>query len=179
MANPDLAATREALARLDHLVVQDIFPTETTAFADVVLPAAALAESPGTVTNTDRIIQLVEPALPPPGDAREDWAIVCDMASRLGLPWAGMSLEAIFDEMAAMVPMLNGLNWRWLKNERCARYPIKSKAPGHGIQPASALAMPHDSLFATDFPRGIGRNWQHWTATDRANCQMIDFRSRS
>ncbi|MBA4308670.1 molybdopterin-dependent oxidoreductase [Bosea sp. R86505] len=154
MANPDLAATREALARLDHLVVQDIFTTETTAFADVILPAAALAESAGTVTNTDRIIQVIEPALPPPGDAREDWAIVCGMASQLGLPWARMSLEATFNEMAAMVPMLNGFNWRWLKNERCARYPIKAKDPGQGIQPASALTTSHDSLFATDFPRG-------------------------
>ena len=166
MANPDLAATREALASLDYLVVQDIFLTETTAFADVVLPAAALAERAGTVTNTDRIIQFIQPVLAPPGDAREDWAIVCDLAARLGLPWAGMTQEGIFNEMAAMVPVLHGLTWQWLKSERCARYPITSSTPTLGDTEIDTIRQ--DSLFASGFARG-----------DRAQLAPLDGHSPS
>lgn len=162
MANPDLAATREALARLDHLVVQDIFPTETAAFADVILPAAALAERSGTVTNTDRIVQFIEPVLSPPGLAREDWTIACAIAARLGLPWAETSQAAIFDEMAAVVPVLNGLTWEKLKLEGHARYPLNPNDFGAMFQSARSNQA-HDSLFATRFPRG-----------DRAKLAVLD-----
>lgn len=154
MANPDLASTREALARLEHLVVQDIFPTETAAFADVIFPAAALAERSGTVTNTDRIVQFVEPVLSPPGMAREDWAIACSIAARLGLSWARDSHEAIFDEMASVVPVLNGLSWQTLKAKHFVRYPLNNNAPLSMDHPIESNQIPQDSLFSTAFPRG-------------------------
>jgi formate dehydrogenase major subunit len=75
MSDPDVEHAREALAQLDHLVVQDIFLTETANFADVILPASPLPRKNGTVTNTNRQVQMGRPALPPPGEAREDWAI--------------------------------------------------------------------------------------------------------
>lgn len=156
MANPDLAATREALAKLDHLVVQDIFPTETAAFADVILPAAALAERSGTVTNTDRIVQLVEPVLPPPGQAREDWTITSSIAERLGVSSLGHTHESIFDEMASVVPVLNGLSWSKLKAERHVRYPIHPAEAMTDVSSGFDAGL-QDSLFAEAFPCGKAR----------------------
>ncbi|MFS8038867.1 molybdopterin-dependent oxidoreductase [Xanthobacter sp. AM11] len=141
MANPDLAATRAGLARLDHLVVQDIFPTETAAFADVILPAAALAERAGTVTNTDRLVQRIAPAMPPPGDARPDWRIIADMGVRLGLPWADLTVERLFEEMARELPALAGFDWPLLARDGHARYPLRPAGAG-------------DSLFGDGFARG-------------------------
>lgn len=144
MANPDLAATRRALASLDHLVVQDIFPTETAAFADVILPAAALAERRGTVTNTDRCVQMLEPALAPPGQARADWSIVCEIARRMGADWTHDNVADVFAEMASAVPLLAGFEWTQLSAARSLQYPL-------------GLAETEDSLFATTFPRPGGR----------------------
>jgi formate dehydrogenase major subunit len=87
MSDPDLEHAREALAALDHLVVQDIFLSETAYLADVVLPATAWPEKIGTVTNTDRMVQLGRKAIEPPGDAREDFWIIQELARRMGLPW--------------------------------------------------------------------------------------------
>src|SRR5206468_3398443 len=87
MSDPDLNHARQALAMLEHLVVQDLFLTETAFHADVVLPASAFAEKAGTFTNTDRRVQLARPVLPPPGDARQDLWILQEMARRMDLPW--------------------------------------------------------------------------------------------
>jgi len=87
MSDPDVEHAREALAKLEHLVVQDIFLTETARFADVILPASAWPEKTGTVSNTNRQVQMGRKALPLPGQAREDWAITIDIAKRLGLDW--------------------------------------------------------------------------------------------
>ena len=87
MSDPDMQHAREALAKLEHLVVQDLFLTETAFHADVVLPASAWPEKDGTVTNTNRQVQLGRQALPLPGDARQDWWIVQEIARRLGLDW--------------------------------------------------------------------------------------------
>lgn len=141
MANPDLAATRAGLARLEHLVVQDIFPTETAAFADVILPAAALAERAGTVTNTDRLVQRIAPAVPPPGEARADWCIIRDLGVRLGLHWAELTVERLFNEMAREVPALAGFDWQLMERAGHARYPLRPAPEG-------------DSLFADGFARG-------------------------
>ena len=89
MSDPDPNHTRRALARLEHLVVQDIFLTETAAFADVILPASALAEKSGSFTNTDRRIQLARQAIDPPGAARQDLALIIDMAPRPGMVVSG------------------------------------------------------------------------------------------
>ena len=85
MSDPDAHHAREALAKLDHLVVQEIFLTETCYYADVILPATAWPEKVGTVTNTDRMVQLGRKALEPPGEAKEDLWIIQELARRLGL----------------------------------------------------------------------------------------------
>src|SRR5437016_14681245 len=87
MSDPDLNHAREALAKLEHLVVQDLFLTETAFYADVVLPASAWPEKTGTVTNTNRQVQLGRIALPMPGQARPDWELIQEIARGLGLPW--------------------------------------------------------------------------------------------
>ncbi len=87
MSDPDLNHAREALAHLEHLVVQDLFLTETAVYADVILPASAWPEKDGTVTNTNRQVQMGRKALPLPGDARQDWWITQEIARRIGLDW--------------------------------------------------------------------------------------------
>ena len=87
MSDPDVDHAREAMATLDHLVVQDIFLTETAYLADVVLAATAWPEKVGTVTNTDRMVQLGRKAIEPPGDAREDFWLLVQLARRIGLDW--------------------------------------------------------------------------------------------
>ena len=87
MSDPDLQHAREALAKLEHLVVQDLFVTETAFHADVILPASAFAEKSGTFTNTDRRVQLAREVIKPPGDARQDLWIIQEIAKRMGLDW--------------------------------------------------------------------------------------------
>src|SRR5712672_3720855 len=87
MSDPDVEHAREALAKLEHLVVQDIFLTETARFADVILPASAWPEKTGTVSNTNRQVQMGRKALPLPGEAREDLFLIVEIAKRLGLDW--------------------------------------------------------------------------------------------
>ncbi|MEL6425917.1 MAG: molybdopterin-dependent oxidoreductase, partial [Pseudomonadota bacterium] len=99
MSDPDVEHARKALAHLDHLVVQDIFLTETANFADVILPAAAWPEKTGTVTNTNRQVQMGRKAVDAPGEAREDWAIIVDLANRVGLDWDYDDPREVFDEM--------------------------------------------------------------------------------
>ena len=88
MSDPDLQHAREALAKLEHLVVQDLFVTETAFHADVILPASAFAEKSGTFTNTDRRVQLAREVIKPPGDARQDLWIIQEIARRMGLDWS-------------------------------------------------------------------------------------------
>jgi formate dehydrogenase major subunit len=102
LSDPNVNKVREALAALDFLVVQDIFLTETAEFADVILPASTYFEKDGTYTNTDRRVQLGRKVLDPPGEAREDWRIICDVAARIGLPMNYDSPAAIFDEFASL-----------------------------------------------------------------------------
>src|SRR5271157_1966465 len=99
MSDPDVQHAREALAKLEHLVVQDIFLTETARYADVVLPASAWPEKIGTVSNTNRQVQMGRKALPAPGEAREDWAIIQEIAKRLGLVWNYAHPRDVFAEM--------------------------------------------------------------------------------
>src|SRR5574339_401958 len=99
MSDPDQSHARAALAKLEHLVVQDIFLTETAYLADVVLPATAWPEKVGTVTNTDRMVQLGRKSLDPPGDARPDFWILVELGRRLGLDWKYQHPKEVFDEM--------------------------------------------------------------------------------
>ena len=99
MSDPDVEHARDALAKLSHLVVQDIFLTETANYADVILPSSAFYEKSGTVTNTNRQVQMGRPAVSPPGEAREDWWIEVALAQRLGLNWSYDSPAEVFAEM--------------------------------------------------------------------------------
>jgi formate dehydrogenase major subunit len=102
LSDPNINKVRKALSALDFLVVQDIFLTETAEFADVVLPASSYLEKDGTYTNTDRRVQLGRKVLDSPGEARPDWAIVQDVAQRIGLDWDYDSPREVFDELAAL-----------------------------------------------------------------------------
>jgi formate dehydrogenase major subunit len=101
LSDPNTNLVREALGRLDFLAVQDIFLTETAEFADVILPATSALEKTGTVTNTDRRVQLGRPVLAPPGDARLDWEIICEIATRMGYPMQYDDASQIFDELVS------------------------------------------------------------------------------
>src|SRR5690242_8245641 len=111
MSDPDLEHARGAMAKLEHLVVQDIFLTETAYLADVVLPATAWPEKTGTVTNTDRMVQLGRPALKAPGEAREDPWIIVELAKRLGLKWDYKHPKEVFDEMRGCMDSIKGITW--------------------------------------------------------------------
>jgi formate dehydrogenase major subunit len=145
MSDPDLDHARAALAKLECLVVQDIFLTETANFADVILPASAFAEKTGTVTNTNRQVQMGRPAVPPPGDAREDWAIITDLAQRLGLDWTYDHPRQIYDEMAGTMPSLDNITWDRLELGAVTYPSLSPTDPGQPI------------MFADGFPRTDGR----------------------
>ncbi|MEM9756775.1 MAG: molybdopterin-dependent oxidoreductase, partial [Pseudomonadota bacterium] len=98
MSDPDQAHARLALSRLDHLVVQDIFFTETAWFADVILPASAQPEKPGTYTNSHRLVQIAMPVLKPPGEALQDWKLIQDFAERVVLDWGYYDIGEVYSE---------------------------------------------------------------------------------
>ncbi|MEL7138149.1 MAG: molybdopterin-dependent oxidoreductase, partial [Pseudomonadota bacterium] len=123
MSDPDTTHARAALAKLKHLVVQDVFLTETANFADVVLPASTWPEKNGTVTNTNRQVQMGRQALLPPGDAKEDWWIIVEMGRRLGLGWTYQHPSEVFAEMKLSMKSLNNITWDRLMSENAVTYP--------------------------------------------------------
>jgi len=146
MSDPDLNHARQALAKLEHLVVQDLFLTETAFHADVVLPASAFAEKSGSFTNTDRRVQIAQPVIPPPGDARQDWWIIAEIAKRMGLGWDYAGPPDIFAEMAQTMPSFANITWERLQREGAVTYPVDGPdQPGNEI------------IFATGFPTESGR----------------------
>jgi formate dehydrogenase major subunit len=146
MSDPDVDHARAALAKLDHLVVQDIFLTETANYADVILPASAFAEKTGTVTNTNRQVQMGRPAVSPPGEAREDWAITVDLAQRCGLNWTYTHPSEVFAEMKLNMKSMDNITWDRLEAENVVTYPSLSPTdPGQAI------------VFGDGFPRADGR----------------------
>jgi formate dehydrogenase major subunit len=152
MSDPDANHARNALAHLEHLVVQDIFLTETAYLADVILPASAFPEKDGSFTNTDRLVQMGRKAINPPGDARQDLWIIQQMANRVGLDWnygkgdALLAVAEVFDEMRHTMPNIGGITWERLQREHAVTYPCKVEGdPGQSV------------VFETDFPRAGGR----------------------
>lgn len=117
VSDPDLNHAEKAFKNLDFLVVQDIFLTETTKLADVVLPAFCFAEKNGTFTNTERRVQRVRRAVKAPGFARRDWKIICDIANRMGYPMNYPNANAIFEELRTVTPSYAGITWDRIKNE--------------------------------------------------------------
>src|SRR5216684_4071910 len=146
MSDPDLNHARAALAHLEHLVVQDIFLTETASYADVILPASSWPEKDGTVTNTNRQVQMGRKALPLPGDAREDWWIIQEIARRLGLDWSYAHPRDVFAEMKLAMPSLDNITWERLEREDSVTYPCDAEdQPGNEI------------VFGDGFPTKSGR----------------------
>ena len=178
MSDPDLNHARQALAMLEHLVVQDLFLTETAFHADVVLPASAFAEKSGTFTNTDRRVQLGRPVLPPPGDARQDLWIIQEIARRLGLKWQYSGPADVFAELAMTMPSFNNITWERLEREGAVTYPVDgADVPGNdiifdnGYPTASGRAKivpahirPPDELPDMEYPMVLstGRVLEHW-----------------
>ncbi|MHC4286742.1 MAG: formate dehydrogenase subunit alpha [Planctomycetota bacterium] len=111
LSDPNLNRTRKALEDVDFLVVQDIFMTETAQYADVVLPSVCFAEKDGTFTNTERRVQRIRKAVGAPGQARGDWEIVCDLATRMGYPMAYNGADEIMDEIASLSPIYGGMSF--------------------------------------------------------------------
>ena len=146
MSDPDAGHAREALAKLEMLVVQDIFLTETAYLADVILPASAFPEKTGTFTNTDRTVQLGRQALEPPGEARQDLAIIVDMGRRLGLDWHYAHPRDVFDEMRKAMPSIAGITWERLEREHAVTYPCEQEGdPGERV------------VFTERFPTASGK----------------------
>jgi len=117
VSDPDLKHARKSLEKLDFLVVQDIFMTETAALAHVVLPSASFAEKDGTFTNTERKVQRVRKAVASPGEAREDWKIICELSTRMGYPMSYDSAKSIFEEISRVTPSYCGINFARLERD--------------------------------------------------------------
>ncbi len=146
MSDPDLAHARAAMAKLEHLVVQDIFLTETAYLADVVLPATAWPEKDGTVTNTDRMVQLGRKALAAPGEARADLWIIQQLARRLDLPWNYAGPQEVWNEMRGCMDSIRGITWERLERDSSVTYPCENEGdPGQPV------------VFQTHFPTATGR----------------------
>jgi formate dehydrogenase major subunit len=183
MSDPDLNHARHALASLEHLVVQDIFMTETAWLADVVLPATAWPEKTGTVSNTDRMVQLGQQAIDPPGQARADLWIIQDIARRMGLAWhypgEHSGVAAVYEEMRqAMHAAISGISWERLQRESSVTYPCLSAddsgsptvfidsfptADGR-VQLVPADIIPANERPDADYPFVLitGRQLEHW-----------------
>jgi formate dehydrogenase major subunit len=178
MSDPDVEHAREALAALDHLVVQDIFLTETAYLADVVLPATAWPEKIGTVTNTDRMVQLGRKAIEPPGDARPDFWILNELARRVGVDWYYDHPRDVFNEMRTCMDSIAGITWDRLERDSSVTYPcIQVGDPGDPVvfcdtfptQSGRAKFVPADLITAAerpdaDYPMVLitGRQLEHW-----------------
>ena len=146
MSDPDANQARHALAHLEHLVVQDIFLTETAYLADVILPASAFPEKTGSFTNTDRLVQMGRQAIEPPGQAKQDLWIIEQIAKRVGLDWNYEHVSQVFDEMRLLMPNIAGITWDRLEREHAVTYPCKVEGdPGTRV------------VFLEDFPRPGGR----------------------
>ena len=178
MSDPDTHHARAGLAKLEHLVVQDIFLTETAFHADVVLPASAWPEKDGTVTNTNRQVQLGRKALELPGDTRQDWWIIQEIARRMGLDWNYKGPSDVFAEMATVMPSFNNITWERLEREDACTYPCDAPDQaghdivfGDGFPTASGRAklvtadvLPPDEQPDAEFPMVLstGRQLEHW-----------------
>ncbi|MCI0667898.1 MAG: formate dehydrogenase subunit alpha, partial [Methylococcaceae bacterium] len=146
MSDPNQNHAREALARLEHLVVQDIFLTETAGFADVILPASAFSEKTGTFSNTDRRVQMGRQVVTPPGQARQDLWIIQEIARRIGLDWDYGGPDQVFAEMRQAMKSIAGMTWERLDAENSLTYPLEKEGdPGTPV------------IFTEGFPTATGK----------------------
>jgi predicted molibdopterin-dependent oxidoreductase YjgC len=146
LSEPDISHAREALEKLEFLVVQDIFLTETAQLADVVLAGASFAEKDGTFTNTERRVQLVRQAIAPVGNSKPDWWITCELGQRMGAKGFEFSQPSeIMEEIASLTPSYGGISYKRLE--------------GGGLQwPCPTKAHPGTPILHTQqFTRGKGK----------------------
>ncbi|MCP3867102.1 MAG: formate dehydrogenase subunit alpha [Gammaproteobacteria bacterium] len=178
MSDPNVQHARDALAGLEHLVVQDIFLTETAFHADVVLPASAWPEKDGTVTNTNRQVQRGRKAVSLPGEARQDWWITHEIARRIGCDWHFSDPSEVYAEMASVMPSLDNISWERVSAEDSVTYPCSAPdLPGDEIvfydgfpttngrgRLVPAGIIPPDELPDETFPMILttGRQLEHW-----------------
>src|SRR5689334_11562703 len=178
MSDPDLNHAREALAHLEHLVVQDLFLTETAVYADVILPASAWPEKDGTVTNTNRQVQMGRQAIPLPGDARHDIWIIQQIANRIGCNWNYADVGEVYTEMASLMPSLDNISWDRVMRESAVTYPADAPdKPGRDVvfdkgfprpggfgKLVAAKLQPPDEVPDHDYPFILttGRQLEHW-----------------
>jgi len=178
MSDPDARHAREALAKLDHLVMQEIFFTETCTYADVILPATAKAEKWGTFTNTNRQVQMARPALTPPGQARQDWEIIQALANGMGLDWNYTHPREVFTEMTQMMGSLKNITWERVEREGAVTYPCDSPdekghevifwesfpTPNGRVNLVPTDLVPPDEMPDADYPLVLttGRLLEHW-----------------
>ncbi len=127
MSDPNQNHAREAFTKLQHLVVQDIFLTETAGFADVILPASAFYEKTGTFTNTDRRVQMGRQVVNPPGEAKQDLWIIQEIAKRLGEDWNYQGANQVFSEMRLAMDSIAGMTWERLEAEDSLTYPLENE----------------------------------------------------
>lgn len=127
ISDPNQNHIKEVLSKIDFLVVQDIFMTETAEYADVVLPAACFAEKNGTFTNSERRIQLVNKAVDAPGKAKADWEIFAELSNKMGYQMDYDSPAEIMDEIAALTPIYGGIDYQRLKEEEL-QWPCTDKS---------------------------------------------------
>jgi len=192
MSDPDVDHAREALARLDHLVVQDIFLTETAYLADVILPATAWPEKTGTATNTDRMVQLGRKAIEPPGHAKADLWIINELARGLGLDWNYSHPREVFEEMRRCMDSIAGITWDRLERESSVTYPCEKEGdPGEPVvfidrfptATGRAKFVPADLISAaerpdTEYPMVLitGRQLEHWhTGSMTRRASVLDY----
>ena len=178
MSDPDAHHAREALAKLDMLVVQEIFLTETCYYADVILPATAWPEKDGTVTNTDRMVQMGRKAIEAPGEAKPDLWIIQELARRLGCDWHYNGPKDVFNEMRLGMNSIAGITYERLEQESSVTYPCEKEGdPGQPIvfidkfptptgraRFVPADIIPADERPDTEFPFVLitGRQLEHW-----------------
>ena len=191
MSDPDLNHAREALAHLEHLVVQDLFLTETAVYADVILPASGWPEKDGTVTNTNRQVQMGRQAIPLPGEARHDLWIIQDIANRMGCGWNYKSVGEVYTEMASMMPALDNISWERLMREDAVTYPTDGPdkpgrdvvfdqgfpRPGGFAKLVAAKLTPPDETPDHEYPfiLSTGRQLEHWhTGSMTRRAQVLD-----
>ncbi len=191
MSDPDAHHAREALAKLEHLVVQDIFLTETAYYADVVLPASAWPEKDGTVTNTNRQVQMGRKALPMPGIARQDWELIQEIARGLGLAWNYRHPSDVFAEMTQVMPSLANITWDRLVRESAVTYPCPAPDQpgadivfGDGFPTASKRGKLVPAVYSgpgepvdDEYPMVLttGRQLEHWhTGAMTRRAAMLD-----
>ena len=193
LSDPNVAKAEEWVRKLEFLAVQDLFLTETARWADVVLPGSSFAEKQGTFANTDRHIQLAQAAVPTPGEARQDLAILIDLSRRLGLATPYESPAEVMDEIARVTPTWRGVSYAKLQREGALQYPVPTPdSPGTPFLFAERFPtpdgrarfvpveyLPPSELPSTEYPLFLntGRQMYHWhTGTMTRRAQGLDSR---